>query len=716
MSADGVWPWSELGLAGRPEDPRDVRRAYARLLKLRDGTEDVASFERLRQAYEQALRLTGETGETGPRRKVTVQVPDAAAPIELPSAQVQVQAQDTEAEALPRSVSPAKLTPWGSDPRERLFLNLSEHLARDRLDPIAAVELHRILASAAMDDPDTRRLVEQDLVAQIMNRNPSRDWIRVANRHFGWRDDGVGFQRRFPRAVQAQQSIINATGTPPKVTVEMRRFEGKAWIRLGLLGGSFLTCLLILRVLLVAQIPGMVGTVLSTALTALIVGTLTLLAVLAMGWWMARSLHRNRQRPCPSLLLTVLERWWSRPLGRFSKAQLIPAVLLLLSMLVITPVVESRSGWSEPWRVTVATESNRLFESLSLSGRDMPSSDVDERRAVVPNFVVPYGIHTDPTDPYDIAGLRALVPPAPIDTAGPLAILSCLTQSSCEMAMRLDLAAVHSIVMEDGRTLTGSLSRPVIRFQHEGPGSLRVVWEARHSFRSWSIERTETHSVATGGASTFLEVQMFMPALTQDAMRVPLGLSGSRVPLDVLDQPIGVVFEWPQHLGDGARCMQGGNMAPLATCNFNETGIRERQTWRCPDGTDAISCRLASHSDDPQANAMLLAADASLEVPETRMGALLRMLMSRLMEGGQFPALPDSPEVRALHAQVLRDYALILDQPQAEADRRNSDALRAALSRQPHLYGAMKADAEIRQRVWKGFLSRVADLGFRDMQ
>lgn len=713
MSADGVWPWSELGLAGRPEDPRDVRRAYARLLKLRDGSEDVASFERLRQAYEQALRLTGETG---PRRKVTVQVPDAAAPIELPSAQVQVQAQDAEAEALPRSVSPSKLTPWGSDPRERLFLNLSEHLARDRLDPIAAVELHRILASAAMDDPDTRRLVEQDLVAQIMNRNPSRDWIRVANRHFGWREDGVGFQRRFPRAVQAQQSIINAIGTPPKVTVETRRFDGKGWIRLSLLGGSFLTCLLILRVLLAAQIPGMVGTVLNTVLTALVVGTLTWLAVLAMGWWMARSLHRNRQRPRPSLLLTVLERWWSRPLGRFSAAQLIPAVLLLLSMLLITPLVEDRSGRSEPWRFTVATESNRLFESLSLSGRDMPSRDVDERRAVVPNFVVPHVTQTDPTDPYDIAGWRALLPPAPIDTAGPQAILSCLTQSSCEMAMRLDLAAVHTIVMEDGRTLTGSLSRAVIKFEHYGPEFFAVSWETGHSARGWSIGRTGTDSVATGGASTSLQVQMFMPALAQNAMRIPLSVKGSRVPSNVLDQPIRLVFEWPEHLGDGASCMHGVNMVPLATCNFSEAGIRERQTWRCPDGTDAISCRVASSSDDPAANLLFLDADASLDVPETTMGALLRTLMSRLMEGGQFPALPDSPEVRALHAQVLRDYALILDQPQAEVDRRNSDALRAALSRQPHLYGAMKADAEIRQRVWKGFLSRVADLGFRDMQ
>jgi len=101
-------------LAGRPEDPRDVRRAYARLLKLRDGTEDVASFERLRQAYEQALRLTGETGETGPRRKVTVQVPDAAAPIELPSAQVQVQAQDyRRPRPLPRSVYPGETDALG---------------------------------------------------------------------------------------------------------------------------------------------------------------------------------------------------------------------------------------------------------------------------------------------------------------------------------------------------------------------------------------------------------------------------------------------------------------------------------------------------------------------------------------------------------------------------------------------------------------------------
>ncbi|GLS81075.1 hypothetical protein GCM10007893_18750 [Paracoccus marinus] len=66
--------WSELGLDEPAESARDVRRAYARRLKAAGPDQSAEDFQRLRDAYELALRLTDDDE---PRRRVSV-VPAAA--------------------------------------------------------------------------------------------------------------------------------------------------------------------------------------------------------------------------------------------------------------------------------------------------------------------------------------------------------------------------------------------------------------------------------------------------------------------------------------------------------------------------------------------------------------------------------------------------------------------------------------------------------------
>jgi hypothetical protein len=68
-SRDKAWPWSVLGVDRVPPTTGDIRRAYARALKVIDQAKDIEGFAALRQAYEGGIAMRENRTKQGEIRK-----------------------------------------------------------------------------------------------------------------------------------------------------------------------------------------------------------------------------------------------------------------------------------------------------------------------------------------------------------------------------------------------------------------------------------------------------------------------------------------------------------------------------------------------------------------------------------------------------------------------------------------------------------------------
>ncbi|MBV8464964.1 MAG: hypothetical protein JO218_03370 [Burkholderiales bacterium] len=167
--------WQILGIAPTPEE-RDVKRAYAKLIKTTRPEDDPEAFQRLRNAFEDALWAADELRRAPPP-------PEA---IDATRA-----GREVEIEAMLR-------------PHVERLAELNEQGTRDE----AMAALEAMLDQFALRDPATRdplvwQLFEDGMLWVCCDISANHDdFLRVAVEMFGWTQPGHWLGERDPKTVE----------------------------------------------------------------------------------------------------------------------------------------------------------------------------------------------------------------------------------------------------------------------------------------------------------------------------------------------------------------------------------------------------------------------------------------------------------------------------------------------------------------------------------
>lgn len=234
MSGKG-WPWDVLDLPRAPETTAEIRRAYAKRLKTIDQAKDIAGFEALREAYENALARVAHKA-----RQATALV-DEAPTIPEPAPVL-----DTAQDPTPTGPAfnlPAIATPEAAPPSTEERLNARLQGLAERNILVSATERVRQI----LDDPDfqapelDRQLREgfadylrSQLLFNHLNepylRHPgvTADLLKALDARFGWLSDYSAFHRDFWGDARILEAMIDAAGidrTPPHQSIQTSDVE-----------------------------------------------------------------------------------------------------------------------------------------------------------------------------------------------------------------------------------------------------------------------------------------------------------------------------------------------------------------------------------------------------------------------------------------------------------------------------------------------------------
>jgi hypothetical protein len=212
---ENLWPWSELGLDNKPDDPKDLRRAYAKKLKSIDSDADVQAFERLRSAYDHARRLTGDkVGRKAITRSTQVQVfhQPVTQRSEPKTGSLTKIVQDDEVAS--RAKPNPETSPWAKKDftDSQTVLDAAQKLISE--SNLNAEKWLPLINAPALSEPHISHQF-QWMLQDFLRKSPvlrTRSALRVElflaiDDRFGWVSDGIGFLRQFPNSFELQSKM-----------------------------------------------------------------------------------------------------------------------------------------------------------------------------------------------------------------------------------------------------------------------------------------------------------------------------------------------------------------------------------------------------------------------------------------------------------------------------------------------------------------------------
>ncbi|MEJ2002963.1 MAG: hypothetical protein P8X77_16580 [Maritimibacter sp.] len=262
MSSDQRhWPWNVLGIDG-PAPDRDIRRAYARLLKQIDTETEQAKFEDLRRAFEQARKIAKiieaaenkapaepevqqesgpDEGSLPPREPEPIELPEPQEPeqpvLPDPPATPTPKAQDPDREpdspAIPDQPETPAPTPPASPWRRADLPDMAQplHTLDDAINRMRhlvgarhwdSADWRALLNDPVLDFADAGQQVERALVQVLPSRFYLRsgpipanwpldiDWLTLIEDRFCWKSDGLHFHNSFPGALSVREAYLDA--------------------------------------------------------------------------------------------------------------------------------------------------------------------------------------------------------------------------------------------------------------------------------------------------------------------------------------------------------------------------------------------------------------------------------------------------------------------------------------------------------------------------
>ncbi len=242
------WPWDVLELEEGARSRSDVRKAYARKLKLIDQDTEPEKFQQLRQAYEAArdpnsfvhfARVMPPEPVPKPVPKPKPEPEPAPKPEPTPTAPPPISDDDR---ALLEDALPDR------DEIETLCKKMELKVTARDFDLKAWVPL---LTSPVLDAPTAKSAFEFRLIAALHGAGwrkngghffPPDAWVLLVEDRFGWVEDGLRFFRQFPNYTEMHRRFAARVGTStadqplkpgmapkPKTRVELPYFM-RPWV------------------------------------------------------------------------------------------------------------------------------------------------------------------------------------------------------------------------------------------------------------------------------------------------------------------------------------------------------------------------------------------------------------------------------------------------------------------------------------------------------